>query len=63
MSLAKAAGTTDAIDRRSSPLEMTPAQFREIGHRLIDDVAKQLERLPQGLVTRRCPTRGPKRRG
>jgi len=31
---------------------MTPAQFREIGHRLIDDVAERLAQMADGLVTR-----------
>jgi aromatic-L-amino-acid/L-tryptophan decarboxylase len=42
----------DTIDRRTAPLAMTPAQFRDIGHRLVDDLAERLAQIPDGLVTR-----------
>jgi aromatic-L-amino-acid decarboxylase len=42
----------EALRRRSAPLEMQPGEFREIGHRLVDEIAERLAHLPQGLVTR-----------
>ena len=36
---------------RESPLDLSPEQFRAIGHRLIDDIAAALERIPAGPVT------------
>jgi aromatic-L-amino-acid/L-tryptophan decarboxylase len=40
----------EALRRRQAPLAMSPAQFREIGHRLVDRIADRLARLPDGLV-------------
>lgn len=36
--------------RRSTPLEMEPAEFRKVGHALIERVAELLERLQKGSV-------------
>jgi aromatic-L-amino-acid/L-tryptophan decarboxylase len=41
----------DALRRRRAPLEMGAAEFREIGHRLVDDIAERLARIPDGPVT------------
>jgi aromatic-L-amino-acid/L-tryptophan decarboxylase len=41
----------DALRRRRAPLEMGPAEFRDIGHRLVDEIAERLARLPEGPVT------------
>ena len=30
---------------------MPPGEFREIGHRLVDQIAERLAKLPDGLVT------------
>ena len=37
--------------QRSSPLAMPPEQFRELGHKLVDQIAEFLSALPQGPVT------------
>jgi len=36
---------------RKAPLAMDAAVFREIGHRLVDDIAARLEQVPRGPVT------------
>ena len=41
----------DALRRRRAPLEMGAGEFREIGHRLVDDIAERLARIPDGPVT------------
>ena len=41
----------DALRRRRAPLEMGAGEFREIGHRLVDDIAERLARMPDGPVT------------
>jgi aromatic-L-amino-acid/L-tryptophan decarboxylase len=41
----------EALRRRKAPLEMQPGEFREIGHRLVDQVADRLAQLPGRLVT------------
>jgi aromatic-L-amino-acid/L-tryptophan decarboxylase len=42
--------TLEALRQRKAPLEMLPAEFREIGHRLVDQIADRLARVPDGLV-------------
>jgi glutamate/tyrosine decarboxylase-like PLP-dependent enzyme len=42
----------DALRQRQAPLAMPPGQFREIGHRLVDQIADRLANLPHGPVTR-----------
>jgi glutamate/tyrosine decarboxylase-like PLP-dependent enzyme len=37
--------------RRNTPLQMTPDEFRAAGHRLVDQIANRLGRIPQGPVT------------
>ena len=39
-------------DSREASLEMSPAQFRTLGHQLVDRVADFLEALPSGPLTR-----------
>jgi aromatic-L-amino-acid/L-tryptophan decarboxylase len=41
----------EALRERRAPLEMLPDEFREIGHRLVDQIADRLARLPSGPVT------------
>ena len=41
----------EALRHRNAPLEMRPGEFREIGHRLVDQIADRLAKLPDGLVT------------
>src|SRR5215475_11389512 len=42
----------DADLRRHAPLGMDAATFRSLGHRLVDQVARLLEAVPRGPVTR-----------
>mgnify|MGYP006341650115 FL=1 len=35
---------------RHTKLDMTPGQFRALGHRLVDRIAEQMAHMPQGLV-------------
>ena len=42
----------EELRQRRAPLEMPPGEFREIGHRLVDQVADRLARVPAGPVTR-----------
>ena len=39
----------EALRQRKAPLEMPPGEFREIGHRLVDQIADRLAKLPDGL--------------
>jgi glutamate/tyrosine decarboxylase-like PLP-dependent enzyme len=41
----------EPLRQRKAPLEMQPGEFREIGHRLVDQIADRLANLPAGLVT------------
>jgi aromatic-L-amino-acid decarboxylase len=41
----------DALRRRKAPLAMPMEEFREIGHRLVDQIADRLAAVPDGLVT------------
>jgi glutamate/tyrosine decarboxylase-like PLP-dependent enzyme len=41
----------EALRQRKAPLEMLPGEFREIGHRLVDEIADRLAKLPDGPVT------------
>ena len=38
----------EALRQRKAPLEMPPGEFREIGHRLVDQIADRLAKLPTG---------------
>ncbi len=40
-----------AATRRSAPIEMSPAAFREAGHELVERIADLLAEMPNGLVT------------
>jgi aromatic-L-amino-acid/L-tryptophan decarboxylase len=40
----------EALRQRRAPLELDPREFREIGHRLVDDIADRLSKVPDGLV-------------
>ena len=40
----------DRLRKRNAPISMLPAEFREIGHRLVDQIADRLARVPGGLV-------------
>ncbi len=40
----------EALRQRKAPLEMQPGEFREIGHRLVDEIADRLAKLPEGPV-------------
>ena len=48
---AKPAPDLEALRQRQAPLEMPPDQFREIGHRLVDQIADRLAKLAEGPVT------------
>jgi aromatic-L-amino-acid/L-tryptophan decarboxylase len=41
----------EALRQRKAPLEMEPGEFRQIGHRLVDQIADRLAKLPDGPVT------------
>jgi glutamate/tyrosine decarboxylase-like PLP-dependent enzyme len=41
----------EALRQRNAPLEIQPAEFREIGHRLVDQIADRLATLSGRLVT------------
>ncbi len=41
----------EALRQRNAPLEIPPGEFRQIGHRLVDQIADRLAALPEGLVT------------
>jgi aromatic-L-amino-acid decarboxylase len=40
----------EALRQRQAPLAMEPGEFRDIGHRLVDQIADRLARVPDGLV-------------
>ena len=40
-----------ATERRESPIEITPEEFRRLGHRLVDRLGAWLESMPRGAVT------------
>ena len=40
----------ESLRNRVAPMEMTPSDFREIGHQLVDDIADFLSSLPQRPV-------------
>jgi aromatic-L-amino-acid decarboxylase len=42
----------EALRQRQAPLDMSRDTFREIGHRLVDEIADRLAALPDGPVTR-----------
>ena len=42
----------EALRQRNAPLEMQPGEFRDIGHRLVDQIADRLAAMPDGLVVR-----------
>jgi glutamate/tyrosine decarboxylase-like PLP-dependent enzyme len=41
----------EALRQRNAPLEMQADEFREIGHRLVDQIADRLSKVPDGPVT------------
>ena len=40
----------EALRERHAPLAMSPGQFREVGHRLVDRIAERLAGIPHGRV-------------
>ncbi len=47
----KLAPELEALRERNAPLEMSQREFREIGHRLVDQIADRLAGIPRGRVT------------
>ncbi|HZN03317.1 MAG TPA: hypothetical protein VFD06_06980, partial [Candidatus Polarisedimenticolia bacterium] len=47
----------DAPRRRDAPAEMSPEEFREAGHVLVNRIADWLGRMPKGPVTRAATPR------
>jgi aromatic-L-amino-acid/L-tryptophan decarboxylase len=41
----------EALRQRNAPLEIQADEFREIGHRLVDQIADRLSKVPDGPVT------------
>ena len=41
----------EALRQRRAPLEIQPGEFREIGHRLVDQIADRLSKLPDRPLT------------
>lgn len=41
----------EALRRRKAPLGMEPGEFRQIGHRLVDQIADRLAQVPERLIT------------
>ena len=41
----------EELRERRAPLEIPPSEFRAIGHRLVDQVADRLARIPAGKIT------------
>jgi glutamate/tyrosine decarboxylase-like PLP-dependent enzyme len=41
----------EALRQRRAPIELAPGEFREIGHRLVDEMADRLAKVPDGRVT------------
>ena len=37
----------EALKKREAPLAMSADEFREIGHRLVDQIAERLAKLPE----------------
>ena len=44
-------GGARSAQTAQAPLDMQPGEFREIGHRLVDQIADRLAKLPDGPVT------------
>ena len=42
----------EALRQRRAPLDMLPGEFRAIGHRLVDEIADRLAKVPNGPVMR-----------
>src|SRR5438552_9738748 len=41
----------DDLQKRTAPIEISPEEFRELGHRLVDRIAEYLAAMPEGKVT------------
>ena len=49
----------EALRQRKAPLDMPPGEFRAIGHRVVDEIADRLAKLPDGPVDARRIAGGP----
>jgi len=43
---------SNTLEKRAAPIEMTPRDFRTLGHQLVDTLADWLTKMPNGHITR-----------
>src|ERR1044072_5874471 len=43
---------SNTLEKRAAPIEMTPRDFRTLGHQVVDTLADWLTKIPNGRITR-----------